>query len=184
MGNYIEENGLSLTVYGQRQVSYSIDGVKGYDWFETVLKSVSRRAVSMESEATAVSAATRLRMDKLDELGTALAAVAKAVADLSAESWSSNKKVGGLGAARTILQKYVVDGWDTIDGSGQITKGNAAKLQSKLQLAIDVESNALQQDTSKLQNYISKRDTAYSQLSSLKEKFLRSREMIVSNMRG
>lgn len=184
MGDYIEANGLSLTVYGQRQVSYSIDGVKGYDWFETVLRSVTRRAVSMEGEASAVNAATRLRMEKIDELGTALAAVAKAVADLSTESWDSDKKAGGLGNARAILQKYAVDSWDTIDGSGQITKGNAAKLQTKVQLAIDVESNALQQDASKLQNYISKRDTAYSQLSSLKEKFLRSRGMIVSNMRG
>lgn len=184
MGEFITPTGLDLTVYGQAQVSYTVGGEADRSWTDAVLKSAYRRAVSMEAEASAVGEATRYRTRKLDELGTVLAAVAEAVAKLSEEKWDSGKTVGGLKAARAVLEKYGIDGYTEISVAGEVNKQQGAILQSKVKLAIDIENNALQQDSSSLQSLVTKRDSSYSQLGKLMNKFLRSRKSIISNIRG
>ena len=184
MGEFITPTGLDLTVYGQSQVSYTVGGEADRSWTDAVLKTAYRRAISMETEAGAVGEATRCRTRKLEELGTALAAIAEAVAKLSDEKWDSGKTVGGLKAARDVLEKYGIDGYKDIPASGEVNKQQAATVQSKAKLAIDVENNALQQDSSTLQSLVSKRDSSYSQLGKLMNKFLKSRKTIIGNIRG
>lgn len=173
---YVEELDLDLTILGQAQKAYMVDGVKWQDYLTAITKSAFKRAVMMDGQCDVVAAAVRKRADKTEALGQALAYISEHVANLTDKKWDNTDNIEGnnggadLKKARSILEKYGVDNYSYITTDGKLSKANAAKLQSTVKLALDKEDNALQTDSASLQNVLSKRDKAYSAAASMMKK--------------
>jgi len=181
---------LDLTIYGQVQYSYKVDGVSGRTLSDACVTCAALRAASVDQEVSAVSAVTKRRADVLEKIGNALAAIAAAVASL-AGSEDLDETVSGtartnlknqLGTINTYVPTWEQDGntYPTISDTNSnalsnwqasnVTSDKGQKLQSVVQLFADTEDNALQRTSSTLQSFMSKRDSAYSLIGKIQRK--------------
>lgn len=180
MSNSIISRDLDLTVYGQTQVDYTVDGARGCDFGRAVAFASLSQAVAIEKETTAFAAAVQLRTRKIEELGKVLAGMAKAVDLLPKKDQKSDDKVDFGAGYSAIAAKYDIS--IPVDGSGKVTRAALQRGQAEVQYAIDTEDNNLQQDSVSLQGYISKRDNSFTTAAKLVRKFDGSATSIVRNM--
>ena len=150
---YIEAEDLGLTVLGTVQNAYSVNGVHGQNYGEAVSKASLCRTVALEETMLSFSALARTRQKKLDDLGTALAALNKAFAQKTKDT-SSTDELPVDSSAATLLRRY------GFSASSKMTYTAIMQLQQNVQFALDQEDNELQQDMTSLQSYVSKRDDA------------------------
>ena len=181
MSNVIQANDIAgLKVYGQQQVSYTVDGEAGNDFGKAVAWASMRRAVAIESALQGLSDVVRLREKKLTELGEALAMVAEAAAHFSKKSKTDDSTNSpGLATAKDILDRYGIDTSHIVvvdlsslgaGRQGAIQNQHVGKLQTNVQYALDKEDNYLQQDLVSVQSYFSKRDQSLSMAASMVRK--------------
>lgn len=182
---------LGLTVLGQAQVDFSIGDKTGCTLGEVVLLSTFRRMTAIEDELTAINVAAKLRMKKLQDVGAATAIVCKYLADLVGTTSLEDK--ADLGSDRdklvAILDRYGIDktikdesGNDNpiFDDSTKVKYGGLQALRTYLKLENDKEDNALQRNSSTMQNMMSKRDSALQMLGKLQKKIDRTSKTITS----
>ncbi len=170
------------SVYGVKQVQYSVDGEAGQDYIYALTKAAFKESVAIEEAASAYSEVVRLRQKKTEELGWVLAILAKALATMNPKSNDKNKKSdsdSNLVTARDICSKYGLS--LSLSGS-QVTFQNASKSQNEVQYALDVEDNNLQQDSVSMQSYLTKRDNAFSTAAKLVKKVVDSAASTIGNM--
>ena len=148
------------SVYGVRQMQYTVDGKSNKDFIDAVAIAAFRQATAIEDATSAYTAVVRARQMKIDELAEALSYIAKAVGSLDHDAKSTTKtKVDNASRVREIANRYGV----SLTWSGdKMELGNLQKAQTNLQYAIDREDNDIQQDIVTLQSYMTKRDNAYS----------------------
>ena len=166
MGNFIETVDLGLAVWGQAQVGYSVEGrgVTAYDM--AVALAGLQRATAVECGITAYVDLVRARQRKLDELGQALACVADLISRYDPGDDSKTKTTKPIAdLAVTICNRYAISSIKK-----DLTVFEAQQLQQDIQFAMDMEDNNLQQDSSTLQGYVSKRDDAFKLASRLMKK--------------
>ena len=171
MAGLISANEISgASVYGIRQYDYTVDRVKGQDYAAALTAAAFRESAAIEQSAAGMQVAVRKRMDKVNAIGEALAAVAKALQTLDTDSQESSDRTDPdplLGEAQLKLSAYGI----SLPVSGnQMTRGDAMKAQADLKYALDTEDNNLQQDIVALQGYLTKRDNAYSTASKIVRK--------------
>lgn len=187
----IEVKNLGLTVLGQAQVEFSVAGVGGYTFGDAVMLSSFRRTAAIESEFSSMVAASKLRMAKLTDLGTATATVKKYLADqlsdtpLTDECKITSDEYKNLEAIfdRYEMQKTMEkeDGsTEPIFKDGKITYGGLQTLNTVLRTESDMENNALQRASSTLQNAMAKRDSALQQMSKFQKRIDRTATTITS----
>lgn len=151
------------SVYGVRQVQYTVGKESGKNFIDAVSIAAFKQAVAIEEATTAYSHVVTARQTKIDELSEALAYIAKAMGRLDNKNGKSTDKVTVDNAnwVKSIAAKYEVSlTWES--NGTQMTRGNVQKAQTNIQYAIEREDNDVQQDIVTLQSYISKRDNAYS----------------------
>lgn len=166
---YIEAEDLGLTVLGTVQNAYAVNGVHGQDYGEAVAKASLCRTAALEETMQSFSALARTRQRKLDDLGTALAALNKAFAQKTSKTKSTDT-LPVDGSAVTLLRKY------GFTASPKMTYPDIMKLQQNVQFALDQEDNELQQDMTSLQSYVSKRDDAMQMANKLLSKVNSTRQ--------
>ncbi len=169
-----------LVIWGQQQVEYTVDDVAGQSYGAAVAFASLRRSASVERAMGSLSSAIRMRMNKTEELGTALSYIAVGVADLATESdYDKTYSSTNLATTYDILDKYgmscksyitVTTLFGTSIRIGTASKGNLQKLQSDVQYEMDREDNKLQQDMVAMNSYMSKRDQAYNLAASMIKK--------------
>ena len=178
-----------LSVYGTAQVAYRIGSSGAADLISAAFAAMLKEACAIEAEAAAYADVLRLRRRKLDDLGIALAAVAKARSSLSVEKGA---KSSDLSAADTALQEAsrIANIYRRPDGSSlgvnvnsenKIRRDDALKAESSIQYEIDYETNEMRQDMVLMQSLISKRDNAFSTVARLVEKLSSTAKSIVSH---
>ncbi len=181
------------SVYGIRQMSYSVGGAAGQSYDKAVAVAALMQAKSFEAECNAITAMVRVRMKKLDDLGIALGITAEAVASMPVKKPKPSHKIYAedsgvdLGTLKTMLSRYGLNSgyvsWDKDDGY-YITRENASYAQNDIQYSIDREDNDLQQDMVTIQGMFTKRDNAFSTASRLLNKIFNASQSITSNFGG
>lgn len=152
------------SVYGVEQVSYVVDGVAGRDYSAALAAAGLKQAAAIEADLTAVSLAVRARQVKLTELNSALATIVYAMGTMRVENPERTDLSSQIDALRDVAEtarKYGITMSLAGDNGNQIQRDSGQKLQANFKSVLDLESNALQQDTVTLQNLISKRDSSY-----------------------
>ena len=175
MSDFITAKEIGLTVYGQAQVDYTVNGFDNLDYGAAMAQTGLRRASAMENAMADISEAIKIRQQKLEELGEALAAVSEAIAKKSSSILNTTSVAST--AVRT-LKRYGI----SINSSD--TVGNYQKVQSNIRLAMDKESTSLKEDSSALQTYLSRRDNAYSLASKMLQKANSTMSKGISNIGG
>ena len=146
-------------VYGVRQVTYTVDGAAGKDYGAALTAAAFKESTAIEDTMNSYAAVVRPRMRKLDELGTLMASLNYAVANLKVkdpESGDTSSLSNGATAV-AIAQRYGISGI-----SSTMTRANLYKAQNAVQYEMDREDNDLKQDMVALNSLMSKRDNAFS----------------------
>lgn len=183
MGNLIVEEKISgFNVYGVRQVQYTVDGLSGRDYVAALTAAAFKQATAVEASAGSFADVIRLRQRKVDDLGTALAVLAKAIASLPTKNPEPGDKSASDGDLTTAASTVAEYGITMTVSNSQITRENALKAQSDIQYALDVEDNNLQQDTVSLQSLLTKRDNSFSSAAKIVKKALDASASTIGNM--
>lgn len=189
MSSFVVQNEIAgASVYGVKQYDYSVDGEAGRDYAAALVSASFREATTVEKAQSAVAEVVKARQRKVDAIGTALATVSQAIADMKTKnqepsdtsSWSDR-----LYYAAEELKKYGINipvGVDNSKKLAYLRRDNAMRAQSDLQYAMDVEDNNLQQDIVSLQSLMSKRDNAFSTAAKIVRKALNAAGNTISNI--
>ena len=158
----ISKVAVPVTVVGLQQSLYAIDGeTGGLDRAVTIVESAAVDA--LENLAQDASVVVRERQNRLDEIGRALAEVAKAKSWLYAQEKSDTGTVYNEGLNYSYnLQE--LRGYDFGLKSPTVTRGEIDEVSAKVQHESELMGNRLSQASSSLKDYISKRDKIYTQL--------------------
>jgi len=151
---YIEKEDLGLTVLGTTQYSYTVGGVHRQDYDTAVYKAALCRSVAVEKALASYEVMIKARQKKLEDLGNALAELSKTYATITKDT-KLDDKLSLDSTAASNLRRY---GFSS--ASPSITKQTLMTLKQDVQHAIDQEDNELQQDSTQLQSYVTKRDDA------------------------
>ena len=169
------------SVYGVRQMQYTVDGVSGKDFADALTIAAFRQSTAIEAAASGYSSVVRARQKKVSDLGDVLACIAEATAKLPVKNGKSDDKVTVNNASwvRETCSSYgITFTWD----GDKMTRANIQKAQTDVQYQMDKEDNNLQQDIVSLQSYISKRDNAYSTASKVVKKSLNASASTIDNI--
>ena len=161
------------SVYGVQQVQYRVNGSEKCDYAYTLAAISLTRATSIEGEVGAITYLLRLRMKKVEDLGNAMAAIEKALVATDGEKAKITDKIGSYysnieGAINTLIACGVEI--STSICNSDMTRGDLQKIETRAKYVLDREQNEVQQDSLSVQNMISKRDSAFSNASSLMKK--------------
>ena len=157
------------SVYGVRQMQYTVDGVSGKDFIDALATAALRQSVSIESAASGYVAVVKARQKKVDDLGQVLAYLSKAVGSLKTKGGKSGDKVTVDNAnwVKSMANAYGISlSWD----GNKMTRGDIQKAQTTVEYELDKEDNNLQQDIVSLQSFMTKRDNAYSTVAKIVRK--------------
>ena len=157
------------SIYGVRQMQYTVDGVSGKDFIDALTTASFRQSVAIESAASGYVAVVKARQKKIDDLGQVLAYLSKAVGSLKTKGGKSGDKVTVDNSSwiKSTTNAYGISlSWD----GSQMTRGNIQKAQTTVEYELDKEDNNLQQDIVSLQSFMTKRDNAYSTAAKLVRK--------------
>ena len=169
------------TVYGVRQVQYTVHGRSGQTFMDAVAIAAFKQATAIETATSAYTDVVRARQQKIDELGAVLSNIARAMGEVHKKTKSSDKiSIPNANYVKTIAARYGVSLTWT-DGD-KMTLGNLQKAQTNVQYAIDREDNDIQQDIVTLQSYISKRDNAYSNAAKIVKKTNQAASSTIGNI--
>ena len=178
MGTNIQTEAIGLSVFGQAQVAYRVNGLTGRSFDEAIAAAGFARTVAIENAVPAYAAALARRRTKLRELGEALADIARAAALFSPKaSLSDTQDVSATTAA--ILSRYGISG---LESNNKVKKENVQKVQADAQFALDLENNAVQQDLTTLQGLMNKRDNAYTLVSKIVKKAIGTESTGIQNI--
>ena len=184
MANMIEPNRIpGASVYGVEQYSYTVDGVAGKDYAAALSAASFKEAVAIEQALSAYSEVVRQRMRKLDDLGTVMAALNYAVANLKVKDQESDDQAWVPNSAwvNETARKYGIT-LVFVENTANMTRRSLYNGQNAVQYAIDKEDNELKQDTVSLNSYVSKRDNSFSTASKLVRKALDASGSTIGNI--
>jgi len=171
------------SVYGVKQVQYIVDGISGKNYIDALTAASFKESVAIEETARAYTTVVRERQKKIDDLGSMLACISRAVADLPAKKQSSSDTAtvtNGAWVKSTALMYGITLNFES--NSDKMKRENLMKAQTTVQYEMDKEDNNLQQDMVSLQSFISKRDNAYSTAAKLVKKANDAAANTISNI--
>ena len=184
MANLVTENAIPvLAVYGVQQMQYTVDGLAGQDFAAALTIASFRQSTAIENASASYATVVRQRQKKVDDLGDALAVLAKALASMTTDDQDPDDKSDADSALTAAANTVAGYGITSMKVSGnKIKRGDAMKAQNDIQYALDVEDNQLQQDTVSLQSLLTKRDNAFSNASKIVKKALNASGSTIGNM--
>lgn len=196
MSTLAQINELDLVVYGQVQYDFSLSERSGLSLGDLMVGVANQRAVAVDHEISAINKEVKQRARKLEALGQALGYASAIVAEMSQiknvktdTKYTDTKQ--WLAKLQKLVAPYDLTYTEEEDKkeyniarlwSGGLTYGNAQKLQSVLQLALDKENNALKRTTNTIQSFITKRDNAYELIAKLRKKIDKTASTTISSL--
>ena len=178
-----------LSVYGVQQKDYTVKGVEHCDYVKAASVAMFQEANAIEAETAAYGSVLEARQKKLDELGEALATIVAALASMKSERQKSSDLSDpdpALKTASEILDRYYrEDNSDLklpVNEDNEVRRDDATTAQSAVQYEIDFETNEMQQDMVTMESLVSKRDNAFSTVSSLVQKITSTGSALINNL--
>ena len=180
------------SVYGVRQVQYTVDGVPGRDFVDAVTTAAFIQSTAIEAAASGYVPVVKARQTKINELGEVLAIIAKAEARLKVKGGQSSDSIDIDNGAWVVDvgERYkvplAIQTVPQINGTVKyyMSRSNVMKAETDVQYHIDKEANNLQQDIVTLQSLITKRDNAYSTAAKVVKKANSAASSTISNIVG
>ena len=171
------------SVYGVKQVQYTVDGVAGQDYIAALTAAAFKESVAMETAISGYAEVVRQRERKLDDLGQVLAYLNEAAAKLKVKDKTSDDTASVENASwvNETASKYGITLVFLLNTS-VMTRKNIYNGQNSVQYAIDREDNDLKQDMVSLQSYLSKRDNAFSTAAKLVKKATNAAGSTIGNI--
>lgn len=164
-------------LWGVKIHDYKLDGVP-VD-FETLLVKVScRRATIVEKQIGPVAKIVTRRNAQLKDLGDALADLSRAQAKFTEKS-GPDETQSVLGKTAELVNKLTNE---TIIKNNTVTKANCEMAIQLVKSKMEKHNNDSQNDTTRLQGLISKRDGAFDTASSLLKNVSDTRGNSIRNM--
>ena len=184
MGKLVVEHEISeLAVYGVQQVQYTVDGLSGQDFASALTIASFRQSTAIEDATSSFVTVVRQRQRKVNDLGDALAVIAKALSSMkNGDGQEPGDKSDADPALTTAAAKVAEYGITMTVSDNKIKRGDAMKTQNDIQYALDMEDNQLQQDTVSLQSLVTKRDNAFSNASKIVKKALNASAATIGNL--
>lgn len=194
MGAFIERNVLNLTVLGQVQYDYTVDGTPGFPLDMACMASTFKRVASVEDELSAMSAAVKRRAQIMTVYGRVLADTSAAIGYISGLAEDKYMKIGdkktegGVYALRNAYNVMVAARLDVSmfggfnGGSTQIKVSDLRKIREEVKFAADQEANVLQRNNSILQTVLNKRDSAISLVNKLRKRLDKTMATAIRNI--
>ena len=198
MGAYIETQPLGLTVLGQVQCCYTVDGQAGLGLDAACMASTFKRVVSIEAELTAMGAAVKRRRVAIQAYGQAMSLISAASAyigklgddkELKAEKAIEALKLAlkTLGDARLDTSMFAAN--PDVKGDVPFTEKSKTvpvtklrKIREEVKFQADQEGNQLQRNNSFLQSTLNKRDSAVSFIAKLRKRLDKTQATTIRNM--
>ena len=182
MGSLIVESPITNnTVFGIRQMQYTVEGVAGMNFIDAVTTAAFKETVAIETAASSYVSVVEARQRKINELGDALAEITKAYSKLKVKGGKSDDEttIDNFSKVKEIIDKYGV----SLSGFARtMTRSNIMKAQTNVQYEIDKEDNSLQQDMVAMKSYVTKRDNAYSTAAKIVKKANDAAQSTIRNM--
>jgi hypothetical protein len=171
------------SVYGVKQVQYTVDGVSGRDYIAALTAAAFKEAAAIEVAVAGYAEVVRQRIRKLEDLGGVMAALNYAVANLKIKEQESGDTAWVPNGAwvNSTAQKYGIT-LVFVENTSSMTRRSLYKGQNEVQYAMDKEDNDLKQDSVSLNSYISKRDNAFSTAAKLVKKAGNSASSMIGNI--
>lgn len=184
MGKLVVEHDISgCAVYGVQQVQYTVDGLSGQDFASALTIASFRQSTAIENATSSFATVVRQRQRKVNDLGDALAVIAKALSSMkNGDGQEPGDKSDADPALTAAAAKVAEYGITMAVSDNKIKRGDAMKTQNDIQYALDMEDNQLQQDTVSLQSLVTKRDNAFSNASKIVKKALNASAATIGNM--
>jgi len=173
---YIAKEDLGYSVLGTPQCDYAVDGLHHQPYDIAVFQASLRRTAALEDLAQAYGDLITGREKKIDELGTALASLYKAAAYFEQGDDPDKVNLNVDASAVSVLRRY------GYNAATKMSYDGIATMQEDVKYDIDQENNYLQQNTTDLQNYVTKRDDAYSTVGKFMDKVANTRKQGVRNV--
>ncbi|MCQ2396206.1 MAG: hypothetical protein MJ106_00725 [Lentisphaeria bacterium] len=184
MPELIQTNAIEgFTVYGQQMVDYAVDGMEHCGYSYSIGVAALANTASMERAISGILALTKMRQKKMEDLGSAISVIVKALDTMKKKDQSPGDKSSAdvaLLYSQAKLAQYGIN--LKLDGDFKIRRDDAGYAQNDIQYAMDNENNDLQQDMITLQSMINKRDSAYSSASKLMNKAEKAGSTIIRSM--
>ncbi|MBP5542686.1 MAG: hypothetical protein ILM98_01315 [Kiritimatiellae bacterium] len=167
------------SVYGVKQVQYTVDGVSGKDYAAALTAAAFKEAAAIEVAVSGYAEVVRQRIRKLEDLGSVMAALNYAVSNLKIKDQESGDTASVPNAVlvSSTAQKYGIDGISSI-----MTRRSLYNKQNEVQYAMDKEDNDLKQDSVSLNSYMSKRDNSFSTAAKLVKKASNASDSAIGNI--
>lgn len=156
----ISKVAVPVKVVGLQQYLYRTEDFTG-DLIWAVSYAEARAVDSLETLAADTTVVVRERQARIDELGRALAALQKAKAYLDTKKDASDAYGDGISYVYTLQERY---GYPFGLTGAFVRKDTVDEVMSNVQHQTDVMSTRLNDATSALNDYVSRRDKAYSHL--------------------
>ena len=189
MGAFIETQPLGLTVLGQVQRCYTVDGQVGLGLDAACMASTFKRVVSIEAELTAMGAAVKRRQVAIRAYGQAMSLISAASAyigklgddkDLKDENAIKALKLALKTMRDAKLDTSMFNGFT--EGSVSIPVTKLRKIREEVKFQADQEGNQLQRNNSFLQSTLNKRDSAVSFIAKLRKRLDKTLATTIRNM--
>jgi len=158
------------------QYEFAVDGVEGQTLAVAAGVSCFCRAVAIEEGARAYSAVVKLRQRKTSDLSDLLAIVSgtyakyEVTAPKDQKYTTANLELTDYNTFKTLMKRLGIATYDWNDGSTKIPAASLDKIRTDVEYHVQRETADLQSDIVILQNYMQKRDSAYSTASTMMSK--------------
>lgn len=181
---YVKIEPLDLSVYGQVQFSFSTPEASGLTYAEAAVAIAAKRALVVDEEVGPIQRGVREKIRKVEELGNALADVARIVAELAKIDLSDKSTKKSLtDAAYATLLRYEIK-FPEDKPAQSLCHADALNLQQTVKLELDKENTRMQEGTNTLQGLIDKRSSAYGMIGKLQQKIDRTASTTIKSIGG
>ena len=187
MGAYIERTALDLTVLGQVQCDYAVDGVPGFALGEACVASTFKRVVSIEDELSAMgaavkrrNAATQVYAKSMSEISAACACIGSKTEDAAIDEAAA---ITAVKAAKAALESARLDtGMFNGINMDNPKVSDLRKLREDIKFQTDQEANALQRNASMIQSVLKQRDGAVALIAKLRRRLDKTMSTSIRNI--
>jgi len=182
----IQRVDMGLTVYGTKQMSYTVAGTPNVEFDAVVCKAAFRQVTAFEAEAQACAEQVIRRKQKLKDLGDGLA-VFKRNNAFANDAGSGAKTASDPELSSTVerlCRGYWIEKMQGLypDSENKMTRNQIMVAIQVVESEIDAENVELNQASSMLQTILSKRANAFSTASSLQRKLASTGNTIIRGM--
>lgn len=168
----------NLAMWNITASDYVYNGKK-VDFQDLLIAVAEKRAISIENQILPLSTNMRRRNSKLDDLGRALSDLSKYQAHYKSDENNSVTQSFSTEGARAMAELL---GTSFAAGNHTLSKSNCEYYTQRVKSAIDSLNTQSQNDMTRLQSLVDKRDESYSTATSLMRSVSETRSNLIKNL--